>query len=48
VVGASDEALRAHLHEFVAARTALFEVLDAQEAELESLRGQVCMHYLQT
>lgn len=42
VVGASDEALSAHLSEFVAARTSLFEVVDAQEAELESLRGQVC------
>lgn len=41
VVGASDEALSAHLSEFVSARTALFDVVDAQEAELESLRGQV-------
>ena len=41
VVGASDEAMAAHLQEFVAARTALFEVVDAQEAELETLRSQV-------
>jgi hypothetical protein len=41
VLGTSDEVMAAHIQEFVAARQSLFEVVDAQEAELESLRGQV-------
>lgn len=41
VVGASGEEVAGHITEFVAARAALFEVVEAQEVELESLRGQV-------
>jgi hypothetical protein len=40
LVGAADESLAAHLAEFVAAREALFAVVDEQEAELAALRNQ--------